>query len=95
MCININSYTGPELRDDAEHTGIVMIAVDGEDWVGYVQIWVFVIHDGELAMPEVERGVAEELELTWFLPHRVLPQQINHCIHHRTGWFIVMEEITA
>jgi len=71
---------------------VVVVAVDGEDWEGHVDVGVLIVDVAEGALENLGR-VAEELELAGLHPEAVLPEGPDDLVHGFPRGFVVVEEV--
>jgi hypothetical protein len=74
--------------------GVIMVAVDGEDWYSNINVRVFVVDMSESAVENVA-GVAEQLKLTRFFSQTVLSKGSHNLVHRLSRRFVVMEQIPS
>ena len=72
-----------------------MVTVYREHRVGDVQIRVFVVDGRELGVAEVERRIAEELDLARLVAETELAQQRQAAVHRLPRRFVVVKQVAA
>ena len=73
---------------------IVVVAVDGEDGDGDVDVRVLVVDGREGALEDLV-GVGEELDLARLGAQAVLAEAAHHLVERLAGGLVVVEEVAA